>query len=984
MQAIINTRASIFNVLASLVLILSFQNQPLNAQDSVAKIEGHEDTSSWALHESGRIFATVKSTNAVVEYDLTGKEQRTFDVEAEPTEMIVKGNRLIVACEKASCLSVVDLDSNQVAGKITLSGNGPYGLFCSKVDNGIVYGVTDTSGNAEVFQADVNTLKVLNRVKTQQWKATKPTSIEMSADGKWVVADQRRTGSSRYAQLMSVNETECTFADKEKFYMDGQVQAGPGNRFWTVGKKLYALTDPKSNKRFNGAPVAIHPDLDLVAAFTSTKLIISKFSDSKKYKVVSTKYRAGRKRISFSKTDVLVGFADKYYAIAGGGNYCYIVNLKKVGISLLPFVMIDSPLAHSAKVGEQFDIPLGLSNPKLNSQATFELKEAPEGAKIVNNRIVWKPTPNQLGPHSVTVTARVDGSVDEVVFDLKVTGDKLTLNFNVASMHVDSGGQYAIAWGPKIPTDKNHNRGHVYNSGGPAEIALIDFKNQKVVSQKSFAAGIKSAIVQMPHVFMQPNTGNVVFRLNATTLEHDKRLYLKHDGQFFVPYVENQIAVFLKDNRGAELIDTKTMKFTTPAPRSSQARHNQQFRFELPYERRRTNPLVEVAPGVLDIHTKLLDMADGTLVRLNTNPGFPTLVNAQSAFNNAAHSRLGAGHAPKIFGRVIENKKILRSSFGEVATFQTSFLYQTLHDPVAFAIRLEVEQPPGSAFQSAKGVIKHYLDTVSLVDGEVLNSRIFDASRLQSGFPHNVFHNNNFGKKHFAGEDKFVYAKENELFVLPIDRATVDAAPRPLHFPINRIPTLDTDKRQTISFKAEGGKGKLDYQLLTEYEGIEVNSAGKVTIDTPLLWKKHLGGKNTSQMRGIRGRNQLGSGAYTYFTGQPLPAGKTPFVIPIGLAVVDSEGQEDRLSVYAFVLADKAAIDRKQTQQNKQRELARAANRAGRVLESTIEQLAKTASASKSRSQEKEDIARLDKLEKQMSRMEATIDKILEKIKKQP
>ena len=983
MQAIINSRASIFNILASLVLILSFQNQSLNAQDYVAKIVGHEDTSSWAFHESGRIFATVKSTNSVIEYDLTGKERRTFDVEAEPTEMIVKGNHLIVACEKASCLSVVDLDSNQVTGKITLSGNGPYGLFCSKVDNALVYGITDTSGNAEVFQADVNTLKVLNHAKTQQWKNAKPTYIEMSADGNWVVVDQRRTGTSRYAYLMSVNETECTFTEKEKFSMGGQVQAGPANQFWTIGSKLYPLTVPKSDKRFRGGPVAIHPDFDLAVVFTSTKLTISKFSDLKTYRSVSTKYRSGRKRITFSKTDVLVGFVDKYYAIAGAGNYCYIVNLKEVGISLLPFVMIDSPLAHSAKVGEQFDIPLGLSNPKLNSQATFELKEAPEGAKIVNNRIVWKPTPNQLGPHSATVTASVDGSVDEVVFDLKVTGDKLTLNFNVASMHVDSGGQYAIAWGPKIPTDKNHNRGHVYNSGGPAEIALIDFKNQKVVSQKSFAAGIKSAIVQMPHVFMQPNTGNVVFRLNATTLEHDKRLYLKHDGQFFVPYVENQIAVFLKDNRGAELIDTKTMKFTTPAPRSSQARHNQQFRFELPYERRRTNPLVEVAPGVLDIHTKLLDMADGTLVRLNTNPGFPTLVNTQPAFNNAAHSRLGASYTPKIFGRVIDNKKILNSSFGEVASFQTSFLYQTLHDPVAFAIRPEVE-PGGHAFHRGKGVIKYHLDTVSLVDGKVLNSRIFDASRLQSRVPHDVYHNNNIGKKYFAGKDKFVYAKENDLFVLPIDRATVDAAPRPLHFPINRIPILDTDKRQTISFKATGGKGKLDYQLLTEYEGIEVNSVGKVTIDTPLLWKKHLSGKNTSQMRGIRGRNQLGSGAYSHFTGQPIPAGKTPFVIPIGLAVVDSEGQEDRLSVYAIVLADKAVIDQKRTQQNTKRQLANAANQAGRVLESTFEQLAKTASASKSRSQEKEDIARLEKLEKQMSRMEATIDEILEKIKKQP
>ena len=982
MQPTINSRASIFNILASLVLILSFQTQSLNAQDYVAKIEGHEDTSSWALHESGRIFATVKSTNSVIEYDLTGEERRKFDVEAEPTEMIVKGNRLIVACSKASCLSVIDLGSNQVTDKITLSGNGPYGLFCSKVDNGLVYGVTDTSGNAEVFQANVNTLEVLNRVKTQQWKNKIPASIEMSADGKWVIADQRRTTSSRDAQLMSVDETECTFTDKERFHMGGQVQAGPANQFWTIGSKLYPLTVPKSDKRFRGTPVAIHPNFDLAAAFTSTKLKISKFSDSKIYKSVSTKYTSGRRRVSFSKTDVLVGFVDQHYAIAGASRYCYIVNLKEAGIPLRPFVMIDSPLAYTVKIGEQFDIPLGLSNPKLNSKATFELKQAPEGAKIVNNRIVWKTSLQHLGPHSVTVTASVDGSVSEAVFDLNVTGDKLTLNFNVASMDVDRDGKYAIAWGPKILTDENRIQDHIHNSRGPVEVALIDLENQKVVAQKAFSTGVKSAIFQKPYVFLLPMTGSVISRLDATTLEQDKRLYLKHDGNLLVPYVENQIAVFLNDHHGAELVDMKSMKFTTPTAStgSQQARSNQQFRFGLPHDRR-SNPLVEVAPGVIDIHTRMLHMADGTLVRLNTNPGFQALVSAQLPFNNSAHSRFGSGYTPKMFGRLVAIGKILNSSFGEIASFKNTKLYPALHDPVAFGVRIELEQPQA---RGGKSVVKHYLDTVSLVDGKVLHSRLFDAVGSRSRHLPNVY--NNIGKKFFAGKDKVVYAKENDLFVLPIDRATVDAAPQPLYFPITRIPILSTDKPQAVSFKAKGGQGKLDYQLTTEYEGIDVDSTGTVNIDTPLLWKNYLSGKKTSssRMRGIHDRNATGTSLYSEYTEQPLPEGKTPFVVPIGLAVVDSEGQEDRFSAYAIVLADKAVIDQKRAQQNTKRELANAANQAGRAIESTLDQLYKTANASQKRSREKEDIARIDKLEKQMRRMEATIDKILEKIQKQP
>ncbi|MDB2687138.1 hypothetical protein N9Y42_07980, partial [Mariniblastus sp.] len=86
----------------------------LIAQDFAITIEGPDETVSWAFHKSGRIFAAVKFTATVIEYDTQGSEVRKFAVEPEPTKMLIKGDHLVVACQASSSFSVINLNTNQV------------------------------------------------------------------------------------------------------------------------------------------------------------------------------------------------------------------------------------------------------------------------------------------------------------------------------------------------------------------------------------------------------------------------------------------------------------------------------------------------------------------------------------------------------------------------------------------------------------------------------------------------------------------------------------------------------------------------------------------------------------------------------------------------------------------------------------------------------------------------------------------------------
>ena len=248
-----------------------------------------------------------------------------------------------------------------------------------------------------------------------------------------------------------------------------------------------------------------------------------------------------------------------------------------------------------------------------------------------------------------------------------------------------------------------------------------------------------------------------------------------------------------------------------------------------------------------------------------------------------------------------------------------------------------------------------------------------------------MFHGRSLEGPLYVLKDKAIYVAGEVLAVLPISEAKLAAAPKPLHFSIPQVPVLDIDKPQTLTFKAEGGKGKLEYQFAVEYEGIEIDSAsGTVTVDTPKLWESYLkriaAGGSLARLRDPYSNGKPLSGKdYEDKFGKPLPAGKTPFTLPIYLTVTDEESQEDRMSFYVVVNGDKAAVEKIKAEREAKQEAARKEQFAKRMEMKERQENARNNPVGKSNGNTS---ARIDVLEKRMRRMEATLDLILEKVQK--
>ena len=995
-----------------LFLSLCLAGANLQAQTVVGKISGHADTSAWVLHESsGRIFAAVNSTDSVTEYDSAGKVVRTFNVEPQPIAMVLKGDRLVVACAKNPCFTVIDLKANQVVGKVDLMvGVGPAAIFCSKVPNNLVYGFCKSearSSSTQLFQVDVSKMVVKNQTEIRGWGQSAVTNVAMSANGKWIVPDGRGRVSPSGADLMSVDEAECEFTQVRDFHKSfGQIEAGPASRYWMLGGRLYSVDLQQSIRSFGFSVAKIHPTYDLVASLTPTKLKIQTFTNAKllasapmdfvlEQPKKSRRSRSKSKVSPFEKSNALVGFDLKgSNVVVAAGALCRIVSLDSPEIPLTPVFLLDVPREVDVVAKKTVKIPLRLTNSSLESGATFKIKKGPDTAKIVGKHLVWTPADKDLGRHSILLGATLGDETDEFNIEFRVKSDRMELDFLVAGFHVDRDGKYAIAWGPK--NIQGQRVRHSFEPGAD-EVAVLNLESKKVVVQRPLAAGVRRAVIQSPYVFLMPKEGNVFFRFDRDSLDNSKRMFLKDKGIGLVPYFSNSIGVMVGDHTlTLEKVDPETMKSTG----------SDNYGYESSYRDGKL-PFNEVAPGLLKFKTKLASMSDGSIKAFYENPGLEILAssNDKSRQFGSPHRMHGQGSRSRMFGRYINGTQILSPIGTVVAQFRDRerATYATPHAPVAFSVRTEEKREPRST------QYKTYLETLSLVDGAVLDARVINVS---NGRRSRGFGNGSKVKMLHALEDRLVYARENQIYIIPIVKSVVESAPMPLHFPPKEIAILGVDKLQKINLKAEGGKGKVEYQLIAQYPGLELDAAsGEVSIDTPAMWEKYLTAQTSQQgIMNRRNRNRsrnrssqfLDDKQYAKAFGKALPQGKLALVLPIQIAVTDDEAQEDRLSVYAVVHAPKsdldartAEVERRRKAENderqrkqmaaqrlameKQMEKQKIANAAAE-LEKQKKLAAQAEQAEQAKAEGSDIESRFEALEKRTRRMEATLDAVLEKL----
>ncbi|GAA4438383.1 hypothetical protein [Bremerella cremea] len=913
-----------------------------------------EEIGDWVVHEpSGRVFASLSEGNEVVEFDSNAQEVQRFKVGETPTEMIIKGDQLVVACTKSPALHVIDLSSNRVTGMAAVSGKGPNALFCSQVDNHYVYCVCNTGSawwDGEVFQVDLQENRVRNRVKVQSWGQSHVVHVAMSRDGKWIVPDSRGATSPSGADLMKVDEEEATFTQVRDYHDSfGQMVAGPMNRYWTFGNALYTLDITKKVRSFGGTPVAIHPHLDLVAAFSSGGLLLERFSDASPIGTVSlpaATANAGNRSSRNSRRsniDPTVQFDLKHNVVfVGTESHGTWIDLAPYSENIAPLKVVQAPSEVTTTVMKPLEIALPVTNADQEPAAKLRIAEGPETATLIDGKLSWTPRAQDVGFFNFRL--EVVSTNDEKVLDsadmtVHVTLPKVDLEFQARAMEISENGQFLVVWGPVAGKDSRHPA-----QPGPDDVAVVNLKTLEIIARKSLPQGVRCATIDENYVYLAPNSGTLFYRLDHQ-LAGSERQFLQSAPKQLVKFAPN---VVVAEGSKLQAFDTQKMQ---PVPLNSP----QNFAL--------------IGENVIQIGSRVFDRQTGETLRITPTDGLPTLVRNEATGFYRLPDR---NQSPVRWGRRLQGSSLSNSKGRQITSW-----------PGGRIGVISERWPMGVLVASSQQgrIVNTTMELCDLVEGLVKHSAVIDVS--SNGNSRGTFFNG--ANRLLVHEQTVLFLNNTELLVATIPTDVAEAMPVPVHFSQDQVTEIALSPSAVIPLRTAGLREGVTFSLLAESPGLTLDpKSGKLTVEVQRLWDD-MTKRITSSGPILPGSRQEASFAtrsnnaqkYEELTGKELPDDKFVAQIPILAALQDSEGQEDTVQFSVVVVGPRKEIDlalkkneEAQAQQRARMEEARQKQREAAMNNPGIPQAKSTEQ-------------RLDELEARTRRMEATLDAILRRLEQQ-
>jgi hypothetical protein len=592
-------------------------------EPKITTITPEKPVRQWVVQETtGRIFASMPTADAVVEYDpATGKELRRLAIKGNPAQMVLKGHWLVAACAKDPTLALIDLKENKLAGTIPLPGQGGmYDLFCSKADNPYVFVACDPNppgnrlGYAPAgavlprFLVRVNLKRreairlVDNPMAGLPWNQQNLLPIVMSQDGQRMLHCWYNGGVTYLHGLFDVDEEAGTFQ---------QVQVGisgpPGmngvrgygavvasRRWWTVGNCLFPTELGPSLRAFAGSPVAIHPVLDLAASLQESQLVLQTFSAAETLKeielpdapsaegapaagaagpapaVMPAAPAAGpfaAPAVAFGPGGAPAGAVTEtvQYDLAGQRVFCglatkgYVVGLTGLGVKIPNRLEIVVPSQTTATAGKTTRVPLATNLPPGDRQPTFTLDSPPPFAKIEGTDLVLAPTLAQLGTHEVVVKASQGDLSDQVTLSIHVEVPSVHLGFSIHGVAVDRQQRSAVAWGP---SPAGSGAAAMPPADPRMDFAVIDVASQKVIGAHSLPGGIQFIALDEKYVFVIPPNPHVLYRLDRADPSRSRRMLLGGAPQALAIAPDKCVAVEIHDGTAflLRVLDRETLQ----------------------------------------------------------------------------------------------------------------------------------------------------------------------------------------------------------------------------------------------------------------------------------------------------------------------------------------------------------------------------------------------------------------------------------------
>lgn len=928
-------------------------------------IDVPEGVADWVVHEeSGRVFASLSDGDEVVEYGPSAREVRRFKVGPTPTEMILKRDRLIVACTKSPSLHVIDLKTNNNLGAIEVNGRGPYGMFCSQVGNGYAYCICNTGDawwDGEIFQVDLNAMKIRKQQKVQGWGQSHVLHVAMSRDGKWIVPDARGASSPSGADLMKVDEDELTFTQIRDYHKSfGQMVAGPFNRYWTFGSVLYTLDITKSIRTFSGSPVAIHPRLDLAVSRTSNGLVLERFSDASPIVSVPLEAPAKTSRTSGPPTharslvasDPTIQFDLKNDLVFAGDPFRgYWVDLGQFKDKLSPLMIVQAPSEVTSLVGNPLRIPLAVTNG--GEKANLTISQRPEGMKLEGGDLVWNPQAEDVGFTTVELTLKStedDRTLDTVDVTVHVTLPKVDLGFYARSMELAPSSRYLLVWG-LAPGEEGRHPAHT----GADDVAVIDIQERKILARKTLPQGIRCATIDDDYVYISPNSGNLFHRLDRS-LGQGQRMFLQSAPTQLVKIGKDRLVAV---GGQMQFFQTEPLEPVSDLGETMSVDPRQGIRC--------------LGHKEVELGNRIVERATGKLVAVTGFVSLPLLVegNPQPAYNPMDRNQLPARWGRRLAGNTLTNSKGSRIS--QWAGPRVGILSERW--PMAILI---ASSQDGAATTTT-------MELANLVDGLVEHTSIIDVSSNSRRSNSPSF----YGQRNtlIAAGDKVLVLQNTELLIATIPQKIADAMPMPTHFLPQQLREVEAAQPAKLKLAVAGKTDSVTFSLMAEYPGVVLDSGtGELTIDTPTLWDSFVKRASAaSPPVDPRHRSQPSATSreenarrYQDLTGKALPADELAAQVPVSAVVQDSEGQEDSLQFSMIVVGSRKQLDEALAARQAEAEEQRAAMQAARQVQ---EETRRREAAHQSEVKADESVdQRLEALEARVRRMEAALDAILKRL----
>jgi hypothetical protein len=988
----------------------------IKSADGVTRIAVDGLITGWVLDEpGGRLLASDRDGKQILPFDsATGQKQLPISLSHPAGPLVIKDRRLVVADESEGALSVVNLDTNKVEGTLQIDGGDVRQLVASRNDNPFIYALCGNLPDHRLLQIDIAERKVLRPVTSPRNALSQADVVVISPDGQMcaMAVGERFRHSGAAFFLLDEQQAQLGLGGvSTEAVRSGLLSAGPVGKLWTVGNQLMQFEPQprrvaaevlehidnedqeafqeqmKTLRRFAGAPVAIHPRDDLVVALgggaAGADMTFQTLSSAQLIATIQLPNSTIDQRLTRAETAVAPDLRAQARAKAGGplylptdghpwlgfdathgraafawGRVAHLVDLQRLKKPLSAAFVLKAPLQAQAEVGQPWQVQLDMTHPDARKGARLKLENAPPGMTVDENWMLrWAPGANSVGTHVVQLLASAPERQDQQTLAVTVRYPGLQLPLLAQMLAVDPAGRYLAIAGvkPTPATDEDHfaRQGR---EPAPTELALIDLKRQRLIARRTIEQGVRRLHVDDRAVYFAPLEGPAFHTLKLTDLANDKRIFTTGPVEYFQGLPAGLLLVATRE----ALLCYRTDSFERAAVPAL-------YRIDAADAAQRFDPLRarlagRVFPDRGEADQRPQDWMGGGAgglavfcqgVILNDQTGAVQMTSGGSLMAGDRFEQLlardredGLASSPELWGRIASNQGLATASGRQLVTWEPAPSLILRKYPVLATAVVTMQERREVAELTCRLLFRE------LVEGVPREPLVLTQRSLDSGFER--FMRRQMGQPLIADAlDHVAVALDDQLFLIPLEKAQLSRFAEPLHFDPRQDPLqAEVGDVVEVKFKARGGQGGIRYSLPSRAPGLSIDAkSGTVRVDSAEVWK---GFKERMAQVGLHVDDELEA----HFKAcrddyRQLFGAKTeqlPLRVRLSVAAEDEHGQAAEVSSFLTLLGPSdevtQAVAEAKLQTEKEYAAQRAAaakrelaNRAGAGNEAVVQQL---------------------------------------------